>query len=136
MRKKMVGMIFCLMIITISLQPSMAFMQKSSKFEDVEIEIYAGHLKKNIGIGISIYVLNHKLKNITCNIKIEFDYIFRDYRDWTHEFNDTIPSEKPWDIVISTGMQGIKYITIIASAEGTIVTRSGISISKIMIFTD
>jgi hypothetical protein len=81
-------------------------------------------------------VLNHKLENITCNIKIEFDYIFRDYRDWTHEFNYTIPSEKPWGIDISTGMHGIKYITVIASAEGTIVTRSGISISKIMIFTD
>ena len=128
-------MFFCLILI--SLPISMSYGQNNSLIDDVEIEIYAGQfLKKNIGFGITIYVVNHKPENITLNEKMEFNYLFRKNWNWTHEWNNTIPSENPWEIRISTQIVGIKYITITASVEGTVVTRSGISIGRIMIFLD
>jgi len=136
MRKKMVGIILCLMLITIIVPTSKAFLKENTLSDDVEIEIFAGHLKKDIGFGIQIYVLNHKFENITCYVNIEYDFIFRNYKDFTHEFNFDVPTEKPWSNVISTRKDGIKFITVTASADDTILTRSGISISKIMIFTD
>ena len=132
----MVVMILFLMLITIIVPTSKAFLKENTLSGDVEIEIFAGHLKKDIGFGIQIYVLNHKLENITCYVNIEFDFIFRNYKDFTHEFNFDVPTEIPWSNVISTRTDGIKFIKVTASADDTIVTRSGISISKIMIFTD
>ncbi len=112
---------------------------QQEEINDVEIEIYAGQfLKKDIGFGISIYVTNHKTENITLNIKKEYDFIFRDYRDKVFEFNSTIRihSLNFREIFIPVVQLGIKYITITVNAEGKIVTRSGISINRIMVFTD
>ncbi len=112
---------------------------QQEEINDVEIEIYAGQfLKKDIGFGISIYVTNHKTENITLNIKKEYDFIFRDYRDKVFEFNSTIRihSLNFREIFIPVVQFGIKYITITVNAEGKIVTRSGISINRIMVFTD
>ena len=126
-----------ILFIGVTVQPSIAIMQPKEEINDIEIEIYAGRfLKKDIGIGISIYVTNHKTKNITLNIKKESDYIFRDNKDSIFEVNYTIPAGKSRHLFTTGEGFGIIYITITVNAEGTIVTRSGIHIRPIMIFTD
>jgi len=126
-----------ILFIGVTVQPSIAIMQPKEEINDIEIEIYAGRfLKKDIGIGISIYVTNHKTENITLNIKKESDYIFRDNKDSIFEFNSTIPSGKSWHLFTTGEGFGIIYITITVNSEGKIVTRSGIHIRPIMIFTD
>ena len=120
-------------------QSAIGIIQQEEEINDVEIEIYAGQfLKKDIGFGISIYVTNHKTENITLNIKKEYDFIFGDNRDKIFEWNSTIRihSVNFREIFIPVVQLGIKYITITVNAEGKIVTRSGISINRIMIFTD
>ena len=54
----------------------------------------------------------------------------------TYEFNFTVSAGKSNLNTMTLGRLGIKYITITVNAEGTIVTRSGISIDALMIFTD
>ena len=126
-----------LLFVGAAVQPSIATVQPEEEINDVEIEIYAGQfVKKDIGIGISIYVRNHKTKNITLNIKKETDYIFRDNRDWTYERNYTILPGESWHLFMTGGGFGFKYITITVNSEGTIVTRNGINIRPITIFTD
>jgi hypothetical protein len=120
-------------------QSAIGLIRQEEEKNDVEIEIYAGQfLKKDIGFGISIYVTNHKTEKITLNIKKEYDFIFRDNRDKVFEFNSTIRihSLNFREIFIPVVQLGIKYITITVNAEGTIVTRTGISINRIMIFTE
>ena len=125
------------LFIGIGIQPAFAISELEQEIGDIEIEIFAGRfLKKDIGFGITIYVRNHKAENITVNKKIEFDYIFLDSRDRIFEFNFTVPSGKPMYDFQTLGRLGIKYITLTVNAEGTIVTRSGISIDTIIIFTD
>ena len=126
-----------ILFLGLAIQPSIATVQPKEKINDVEIEIYAGQfLKKDIGIGISIYVRNHKTENVTLNIKKESDYIFRDNRDWTSERNYTILPGESWHLFMTGGGFGFRYITITVNSEGTIVSRSGINIRPIMIFTD
>ena len=126
-----------LLFVGVAVQPSVATVQPEEEINDVEIEIYAGRfLKKDIGIGISIYVRNHKTENITLNIKKKSDYIFRDNKDGIFEFNSTIPSGKSRHLYTTGEGFGIIYITITVNSEGTIVTRRGIHIRPMMIFTD
>jgi len=126
-----------LLFVGVAVQPSVATVQPEEEINDVEIEIYAGRfLKKDIGIGISIYVRNHKTENITLNIKKKSDYIFRDNKDSIFEVNYTIPAGKSRHLFTTGEGFGIIYITITVNSEGTIVTRSGIHIRPMMIFTD
>jgi hypothetical protein len=137
MKKKIIGILVCTLLIATIIPISTANEQPiSQSLDDVEITIYAGHFGKDIGFGISIDILNHKNEDVICYFNTTFDFIFRDHWDFTHEWNITVPPERPWQVRHSTGMKGIKHISITTEAEGTIASRSGISIGKIMIFNE
>jgi hypothetical protein len=104
--------------------------------DEIEIEIYAGQFGIDIGFGISIDVLNHKDEDFRCDVELEYDFIFRDYRDFKYEYNFTVPPENPWSSRQSTGSTGIKHITVTARVVDLVFTRTGISIGKLMIFTN
>jgi len=134
MKKKIIGIFVCMLLIATIIPISTANEQPiSQSLDDVEIIIYAGHFGKDIGFGISIDILNHKNEDVICCFNTTFDFIFRDHWDFTREWNITVPPEIPWQVRHSTGMKGIKHISITTEAEGTIASRSGISIGKIMI---
>lgn len=135
MKKRIWTIIVCMLLVATIIPISTANEQPiSQSLDDVEITIYAGHFGKDIGFGISIDILNHKNEDVICYFNITFDFIFRDHWDFTHEWNIAVPPERPWQVRLSTGMKAIKHISITTEAEGTIVSRSGISIGKIMIF--
>jgi len=136
MKKKIIGIFICLFFISILISPSNAKNLKNITSDEVEIDIYAGHFGKDIGFGISIDVLNHKEEDVKCDVELEYDFIFRNHRDFNHEYNFTIPPEKYWSNRQSTGLSGIKYIKLTAKVEDIIVSRIGISIGKLMIFTE
>ena len=104
--------------------------------DEIEIDIYAGQFGQDMGFGISIDVLNHKEEDVKCFVELEYDFIFRDYKDFIHEYNFTVPPENPWNSRQSTGIGGIKYVTVTAKVEDFVVSRTGISIGKLMIFTN
>ena len=81
-------------------------------------------------------IFYNKSENVTVFVNLSFDYLLRNHWDHTHGYNFTAPPKVHCGSRISTGMNGIKLISITAEAEDITITRHGIAISKLMIFTD
>ena len=71
--------------------------------DDVEISISAGHLGKNIGLGVSIDVINYKENEIIVNCSYTRDRVFaKDFPD-SYSYDFIVPPEKYWISHISIG---------------------------------
>lgn len=132
MYSKRIGLLFCFFFL---LSPVLSQGVPYSNSE-IEIDIYAGYLGNDIGFGITINVKNNKTEQISVITNISFDYLFRDHWDNTYSGEISFSPNSTMGMHISTGWNGIKRISIQVKADNVTVSRQGIAISKIMIFTD
>lgn len=132
MNNKIIGVIVCLLFLITSLP----LIEASKLNDDVVVNISAGFFGNDIGFGITVDIMNNKSENVTVFVNVSFDYLLRNHWDHTHDSNFTAPPKVHCGDRISTGMKGIKLISITAEAEDITVSRQGIAISKLMIFTD
>ena len=132
MYNKTIGIIVCLLflITTVSLT------EATKLNDDVDVNIYASFFGNDIGFGITVEIMNNKSENVTVFVNLSFDYLLRNHWDYTHDYNFTAPPKIRSGSRINTGMKGIKLISITAEAEDKTISRQGIAISKLMIFTD
>ncbi len=137
--KKIIILGVCMLVIAVALPTSIADTEtRSTNEDDFEIQINAGFHKRNIGLGIAIDVLSHKTENATVYFNISLDYMIRDDLDGTHSLKwDVFPEEQftVFIMPIVCRPDGIKFISITAEVEDTIVTRSGLSINRLVIFS-
>ena len=134
MKRKIILIVICTLFIVLAIPSSIINAQSLGKAEnDVEISISAGYRGKDNGLGICVDVLNHKTEDVEVFYKLTLDYPFQNWLDGTYAMNSTISPELPYSehiIPIICYPDGIKLITITAESEGTVITRSGISIRK------
>ncbi len=135
--KKIIILGICMLLITLVLPTSIADIElPSTNEEDFELHINAGIHKRNIGLGIAIDVLSYKTENATVFFNISLDYIVRNNLDGTYSLNFNVYPESQFTVYINPIVRrpdGIKFITITAEIEDTIVTRSGLSINRLVI---
>ena len=132
MKNKIIGFIVC----TLFLITTLSLTEASKLNDDVDVNIYASFFGNDIGFGITVDIMNNKSENVTVFVNLSFDYLLRNNWDYTYDYNFTAPPKIRSGSRISTGMKGIKLISITAEAEDITITRHGIAISKLMIFTD
>jgi hypothetical protein len=132
MKLKLVGIFVCILFF---LLPNFVLTATTSN-DIVEIDIYAGYFGHDIGFGITIKVRNNKTEQISFRLNITFDYLLKDHWDnkYSGIFNSTAKSIT--GLHMSTGVQGIKRISIRVETDNRSVVREGIAISTFMIFTD
>ncbi len=137
--KKIIGFSILMLLILLAIPTSTADMVALTKNKnDVEIDINAGFRGKNIGLGFGIYVLSHKTEDVTVFFNITFDYLFVNIFDGPYDMNFTVFSENPSTFFIMPIIcrpDGIKFFSITVEAEDTIVTRTGLSINRLVILS-
>lgn len=137
--KKIAVFIICMLLIALVVPSSIAKTKlPTTPIDDVDINIYAGFHGKDIGLGILIDVLNHKTENVTVFFNITVDYPILNKFDFSYELNFTVSPEAPFYTYFSSivgGLNGLKFISITAESGNTVVTRSGLSIRRLVIFT-
>jgi len=135
--KKIIGCSICMLLITLVIPTSVADVQPQLKSEgDVDISISAGISRKDIGFGFAVDILNHKTEETIVFFNYTVDYLFRDDKDGTYGFNTDVFPGYPITIFINPIIcrpDGIKLFTITVETEGTMVTRSGLSINRLVI---
>ncbi len=135
--KKIFGISIFMLLITLVLPTSIANVESlTTSGDDVEINISTGFSGKDIGLGFAIDMLNHKTEDVTVFFNVTFDYLFMNDLDFSHGWTETVPAEMPYSFHLSSFVcapDGIKFVSITAEAEDTKVTRSGLSIRRIVI---
>ena len=137
--KKIAVFSICMLLIALVIPSTIAKTERPIiQIDDVDINIFAGIHKKDIGFGILVDILNHKTENVTVFFNITVDYPIINKLDFTYKLNFTVSPEVPFFTYFSSiicGLNGIKFISITAESGNTIVTRSGLSIRRLVIFT-
>ena len=119
-----------LAVAVIILLPVLSSADTSALDDDVDFTISAGFNEKDIGLGVTIDMMNNKTDNITVFINMSFDLIFLNFRDTTLSYNYILES-KMW-LHFGFGL-GISKFSINVRGGNTTVTREGISIAKLLI---
>jgi len=137
MKGKILVIMICTLLISLALLTIIAEGEIQTTYEDdVEISITAGFRGKDFGLGVCVETLNHKTENVTATFYITFDYFLINDRDFSYEWDETIPPESSYTIHISCSPcrpGGIKFVSITVEVEGKIVTRNGFSINNLLI---
>jgi len=137
--KKIAIFSICMLLIALFVPSTIAKTElPTTPLDDIDINIYAGFHRKDIGFGILIDILNHKTDNVTVYFNITIDYPIINKFDFTYKLNFTISPEVPFYTYFSSivcGLDGIKIISITAESGNTIVKKSGLSIRRLVIFT-
>jgi hypothetical protein len=135
--KKIIGFCICTLLIALVIPTSVADVESITTSEgDVELNISAGWRGKDIGIGFAVYLLNHKIENVTVSFSVMFDYLIWNNRDFSDEWTDTLQPELPYTAHISCALcipDGMKFVTITVEVEDIIVTRNGFAIDHLLI---
>jgi hypothetical protein len=136
MKRKIFVIGICTLFIVLGIPSSIANAESLVTTEDdIEINISAGFRGKDIGIGFTVNLLNHKTENVTVFFNVTFDYIFMKYY-FSDEWNDTLPSELPYTAHIGCSLcilEGLKLVSITVEVEDIKITRNGFSIGNLLI---
>jgi len=125
-KKKLIGIIVCMLL----LLPMLSSAEASNLNDDVEIVISAGFFGKDIGLGVTIDMVNNKNVSVTVFVNLSFDFLFLDFRDTNTSWVQTIES-KCW-LHFGFGYR-ISLFSITVEGGNTTVTRDGIIIYKLLI---
>lgn len=137
--KKIFVFSICMLLIALVIPTSTADAERhTSPKDDIEISISAGFHGRDIGLGFTIEILNHKTEDETVFINITVDYLIINKFDFTYGFNLTASPEAPCFIYFSSfvgALDGIKFISITAESGDTIISKSGLSLRRLVILS-
>lgn len=138
MKRKILIIAICTLLITLVLPVSIANEKPTTTTEeDVEISISAGFRGKDFGIAIAVEIINHKTEDLPVFYNITFDYIIPNALDFSDAWKEIVPAEETSRVQISTFVcapDGIKFISLTVEAGNKIVTRTGFSIRRLIMF--
>jgi len=104
--------------------------ETSTLNDDVDFVISAGFNGNDIGLGVTIDMVNNKNESITVFVNLSFDFVFLDFRDGNLSWIHTLET-KCW-LHFGFGY-GISLFSITIEGGNTTVTREGITIYKLLI---
>ncbi len=126
MKYKLVGSLVCLLL----LLPILNSVEASTLNDDLDFVISAGFNGKDIGLGVTIEMMNNKNESVNVFINLSLDCLFLDFRDGNLSWNHTLKSKSLFHF--GFGYQ-ISLFSITVEGGNTAVTRNSITIYKLLI---